>query len=104
MKHMTKFAAVAVAALGLGGVSACIAVASPTTTPVVSAPSSQQAEPTSADSDTLQQGDQTTPDTPATAGQGAENNAETESQDATDGPGGHADPAGDVQHEANGTE
>jgi hypothetical protein len=110
-------AATAAAVAGLGGGMA-MANSAPQTTarPVVNN------EPTSPDTDTLQQGDQTTPDTAgqkaatavhpaavhgvtahraATGTQadppGDENPNETEN--ANDGPGGHEDPPGDVQHE-----
>ena len=105
MRHRTKIAAAAVAAVALGTISAGSALAAtPTTVPAVSTPASPQAGPTSPDSDTLQQGDQAGPDTSATAEPGAESKGETESQVANDGPGGHADPAGNVQHEFDGTE
>jgi hypothetical protein len=106
--------AVAVAGLGGGGVAM--------------AQSAQHAprpaagtEPTSPDTDTLQQGDQTTPDRAVTAvhpaavhgvtahqrtaatahrAEGPENGPENETEvDQNDGPGGHQDPPGDVQHE-----
>lgn len=90
-------------------------------TPVTPVASPAQAEPTSPDSDTLQVGDQTTPDvagtatstapeavtseTAAEAPAGAEA-AGTEAVDsASDGPGGHADPAGqNVDHQFDGQE
>ena len=74
------------------------------------------AEPTSPDNDSVQQGDQTSPDaSPAAATAGAsspspeasspEGESTTENESAvSDGPGGHADPTGNVQHEFSGAE
>lgn len=54
----------------------------------------------STDADNVQQGDQTTPDTTGpTEGSGNETESGT-----TDGPGGHADPAGNVDHQFQGEE
>jgi hypothetical protein len=67
-----------------------------------------QSEPTSPDTDAIQQGDQTSPDNGTAAATAAghtvrgENTGEQEGN--SDGPGGHADPAGNVQHEFNGVE
>jgi hypothetical protein len=102
MKTKTKIAGVAVLALtALGGgiAHAQASNSAPTRTEVVT-------DVTSRDTDTLQQGDQTTPDnlTGAAAATGDEANekaeeAGAESESASDGPGGHQDPPGDVQHE-----
>jgi hypothetical protein len=73
------------------------------------------AEPTSPDHDSLEQGDQTGPDnsaavaatgtsSPQAAPSGEESGAKNESSAPSDGPGGHADPSGDVQHEFTGVE
>jgi hypothetical protein len=74
------------------------------------------AEPTSPDNDSVQQGDQTSPDvSPAAATAGTsspspeasspEGESTTENESAvSDGPGGHADPSGNVQHEFSGAE
>jgi hypothetical protein len=76
---------------------------------------SAQSEPTSPDTDAIQQGDQTSPDTaPAAAARGvkaqsvkADNPREggdSENSGASDGPGGHADLTGNVQHVFDGVE
>ena len=125
MKKPGKIAVVvatAVAVAGLGGGMAMAKSAQQTTTaPVVNQ------EPTSPDTDTLQQGDQTTPDTAAqraataahpaavrgvavhraVATEAGKTKAEppgetengNENENVNDGPGGHEDPPGDVQHE-----
>lgn len=108
----------ALAALALGG--AVFAQASPpaTTSPIPAAPGSQAPERVSAaDRDNVQSGDQTTPDRPdaarrnerpgagkaAQAGRKAERSGEV--PEASDGPGGHADPAGaGVDHQFQGNE
>ncbi|MDQ1677931.1 MAG: hypothetical protein QOC93_3075 [Actinomycetota bacterium] len=117
MSRSGKFvvvAAIAVAAAGLGGGRAT-AQPAPHAAPRPVA----NDEPTTPDTDTLRQGDQTTPDRAApqgavavhpvahrgavhhaqvrSDGPGEENNGENENQ--SDGPGGHEDPPGDVQHE-----
>jgi hypothetical protein len=55
---------------------------------------------TGADTDTIQQGDQSSPDTSAEAT--GETGGETTSE--SDGPGGHEDPAGNVDHQFDGEE
>jgi hypothetical protein len=94
------------AALTLVGSVTGVAVASskgsvapkPATTETTSGP----------DTDNLQQGDQTTPDT--TGGAASETTGESagegtgESSGESDGPGGHADPAGNVDHQFDGQE
>ena len=113
-----KIATAAVVVLALGGAGAGTAVAS-SHSPARAHPAS--AEPTSPDTDNLQVGDQTSPDVtvgPAAkaasstragashakgGGSGVENGSESENAPG-DGPGGHADPSGDVQHEFNGVE
>ena len=69
-----------------------------------------------ADTDNVQQGDQTTPDTPGCSTESTESNGsaaeatqEPESSGEgqgteSDGPGGHQDPSGDVNHEFDGEE
>ena len=65
---------------------------------------------TAKDTDNVQSGDQTTPDTgtaASSAESSAENSAESSSETGTpsDGPGGHADPAGSsVDHQFQGQE
>ena len=61
---------------------------------------------TGADTDNIQQGDQTTPDV---AGQASETTGESSGESSgetgpSDGPGGHADPAGNVDHQFDGQE
>lgn len=95
MKRMA-IAAVVVTALGsLGG----IALAK---TPAVgqSDPATSSVPTTSADTDNIQEGDQTTPDT------GAEVTSEAGGERTTEsgGAGGHEDPAGNVDHRFDGQE
>jgi hypothetical protein len=120
MKIAPKIAAAAVAALALGGASTATAMAAGhggsaghrggTVTSVASA------EPTSPDNDSVQQGNQTSPDlapaavtagtsspSPEASSPEGESTAENESA-VSDGPGGHADPSGNVQHEFSGAE
>jgi hypothetical protein len=54
------------------------------------------------DTDNVQSGDQTTLDTGSSAEQSSETSGETGS--ANDGPGGHADAAGNVDHQFQGQE
>ncbi len=103
-KLATAAAATALALTALGGVwLSGSASAAPQTATTAAAPA---AEVTSPDTDTLQQGDQNTPDTTtATDKADAQGTGETpESGSASDGPGGHQDPAGDVQHEGGANE
>ncbi len=99
----TKILVTGIAALALGGSVAGAAVASGGTTTV---PKPATAETSStADTDNIQQGDQTGPDTPAGSdSSSAQEETETESSSDSDGPGGHQDPPGDVNHEFNGEE
>ncbi len=62
------------------------------------------AEPVQAgpDTDNVQSGDQTTPDTGSSVEQSSE--ASGEGGSANDGPGGHADAAGNVDHQFQGQE
>jgi hypothetical protein len=68
------------------------------------------AKDASGDTDNVQQGDQTTPDVPGSTDPGESSSSETGSENGTsetgpsDGPGGHADPAGNVDHQFEGTE
>jgi hypothetical protein len=114
MKLAPKIAGMAVAVLAVGGAGVgTIAAASASTTHHAAVRTAS--EPTAPDTDAVQQGDQTSPDT-ATAtttgsvkaqsdnpGEAPESASESESS-ASDGPGGNADPAGNVQHEFSGTE
>ena len=108
-KFAVTLAAIAAMALGAG----VVAQAGATSTN-----KAQAAEKvTLPDRDTVQSGDQTTPDTPEPAGnapekQGSESpekpGAESESAPNSDGPGGHADEAGGgnaaADHQFNGVE
>ena len=102
--------------LAFGGLGSAAAFASPSTTPAVQAKASVKSvaapEPVSAtDTDTTQQGDQTTPDVPGAAETPDPNekpDSATEAKDGTetgvdaDGPGGHADPPGQVDNQQTG--
>lgn len=72
---------------------------------VPKAASSSSENPSAPDTDTIQEGDQTSPDTTASAS-ASESSSEQESESATesDGPGGHEDPAGNVDHQFEGSE
>jgi hypothetical protein len=79
-------------------------------TPAVgqNAPATSSKPTTGADVDTIQAGDQTTPDTivEATPEAGGEQAIESDGGSVTgsDGPGGHEDPAGNVDHQFDGQE
>jgi hypothetical protein len=65
------------------------------------APAAESEATTGADTDNVQEGDQTSPDT------GTENEADetgSESAGESDGPGGHEDPPGNVDHQNEGEE
>lgn len=130
MNKRSKLATLAVTAVAVAGLGGGIAFAQSssarTTRPAATV------EPTTPDTDNVQEGDQTTPDAPAaaqatvakatvakatvarpaaravtkssseTSGEDSESSSETEAP--SDGPGGHADPAGDVQHEGGDSE
>jgi hypothetical protein len=113
MKLTPKIAAVAVMALTLAGTGGGAALAA--THGSASRVSVATAEPTGPDHDSAQQGDQTSPDNSAaltTAGTSSpepsspegETATESESSLPSDGPGGHADPSGNVQYEFSGTQ
>jgi len=72
---------------------------------VPKAASSESENPSAPDTDTIQEGDRTSPDTTAGASAGV-SGSEQESESATesDGPGGHEDPAGNVDHQFEGSE
>jgi hypothetical protein len=72
------------------------------------APKSANESTSAVDTDNIQQGDQTSPDTAtasskatSTTEQGGEGGGES---GTSDGPGGHEDPAGNVDHQFNGEE
>lgn len=63
------------------------------------------------DTDTVEQGDQTGPETPdpteasnSESGGGTETEPDAESESESDGPGGHEDPPGNVDHQFEGEE
>ena len=112
MRISPKIAAAAVATLAIGGAGAGTALATGHSAAARTAVAS--AEPTSPDNDSIQQGDQITPDAPGVAttashhhgakADGEHGQENKESSGESDGPGGHADPSGNVQHEFSGTE
>ena len=105
------------AVLLIAGATSVFAASPTPATPAADAAASQ-VEPIGTDADTLQQGDQTTPDVAGAAGAAgaasedpaaAETDAASEASGTTDaradGPGGHADPAGqNVDHQFDGAE
>ena len=114
MKLTPKIASVAGAVMALGGAGIGTAVASSASTTAPTAARAAQSEPSSPGHDAIQHGDQTSPDAttataravkagPAKADKPGEA-PESERGAASDGPGGHADAAGNVQHEFNGVE
>ena len=109
MQTKLKVAAASAAVL-LGGLAVVGSTnASATPSPVKPATTSSV---TTADPDTLQQGDQTTPDKPGSAdketadagGTESANENAPESGTTNDGPGGHADGPGNVDHQFEGQE
>jgi hypothetical protein len=117
MRITPKIAAFAVAGLALAAPATAMA-SSHSAAHHVSASHSVAAssEPTGPDHDSLQQGDQTSPDTvsgtvktasstatPEPSSSEGESSTESEST-VSDGPGGHADVAGNVQYEFNGVQ
>jgi hypothetical protein len=105
---MTAVAPVAaIAALAVGGVA--YASSGGSAAPHAKATAPVAAEPAEAgpDTDTIQSGDQTTPDAGQQAEQGSETSTETGSEVAgNDGPGGHADEPGNpnADHQFEGQE
>jgi len=116
MKLTPKIAGPALIVLALSGAGIGTAVAS---SHAPARPGAAQSEPAGPDTDAVQQGDQISPDAAGAAAahatshvraashmravpSGEENGSE--SSGPSDGPGGHADPAGDVQHEFTGSE
>ncbi len=115
LKHFRVPALGASAVLLIAGATSVFA-ASPTPSTPAAGASASQVEPVGTDADTLQQGDQTTPDVAGAAGAASEAPAAAETaadaaeatgtaDAAADGPGGHADPAGqNVDHQFDGAE
>jgi hypothetical protein len=111
MKLAMKVGTAGITALALSGAIAGTAVAASNTSPQPAAVHATASEPTGPDTDAIRQGDQTSPDTGTVAVTTADNSAGPREQDTSaeqqtpsDGPGGHADPAGNIQHEFNGVE
>jgi len=114
MNRTPKLLAIGATVVAFGGVGAVAAVAqaSTSTKPSVVTPAPSK------DTDTLQQGDQTTPDVPgavetpdpsekpatSAASTSGEKPAASETETANDGPGGHQDPPGNVDHQFDGQE
>jgi hypothetical protein len=95
---ITKILLTGAAALVLGGSVAGVALASGSTPKPLSPETTETTSTVDTDSIELQQGDQTAPDTTTS------DSASGESSSESDGPGGHQDPAGEVNHEFNGEE
>ncbi|HEY8018152.1 MAG TPA: hypothetical protein VIG53_01530 [Actinomycetota bacterium] len=104
MNQRTKIMAVVTTALmlaAIGGVAMAKSGSSPSTKPATAV------EVTTPDTDNVQDGDQSAPDngvesTEGTESQGSE--AEGETSKESDGPGGHEDPPGNVDHQFEGEE
>jgi hypothetical protein len=95
IKRMAATGIVVVMMSALGGVALANSSSDPQNTPAVSDAT------TAVDTDTVQAGDQTTPDTGAEANaeSAGETESATESGTESDGPGGHEDPPGNVDHQ-----
>jgi hypothetical protein len=105
-------AVLGVAALALGG--SAIAAATSGTPAKSAAKAAAEPKATGADTDNIQSGDQTTPDSTTKAANAGETNVSetstsetsgestSESSTPSDGPGGHADPAGNVNNQQQG--
>lgn len=122
MHKMKIVTLAAVSILGVGVIGGAAVKARATTTPVKSTAPAAVSTATAdneatglPDTDNVQQGDQTSPDaatltssqTAAGSEQAAETSTEASSEKASaesDGPGGHADPAGNVNHSFQGEE
>lgn len=115
MEIKRKAALAALGVLGLSGVGVGTALAQsnssspPTSKPSLTAPAAEAPEPAGPDTDTLQQGDQATPDVVganegAEAPESGEKAGVEEPGDANLPGGGHADPPGNVDHQFEGQE
>jgi len=120
MKMKDKLIGAGAVLLAFGGIGTVASFASASTPPAVHAKASVKEPVSATDTDTTQQGDQTTPDVPGavetpdpnekadtptagdTADSGTETKDATESTTASDGPGGHADPPGQVDNQQDG--
>lgn len=100
IKRMAATGIVVLTMSALGGVALASSPSDPQNAPAVSEAT------TAADTDTIQEGDQTTPDTgaEAKAESAGETESATESGTESDGPGGHEDPPGNVDHQFDGEE
>ena len=105
---LDRFRAPALAATAVLLISGAASAFAAGPTPVAPAPVAPvtQAEPAGPDTDTLQEGDQTTPDVAGaaeTAGEAPEGSEAVGAE--SDGPGGHEDPAGqNADHQFDGEE
>lgn len=97
----------------LAGVAPAVAAVPAKSVPLQAPPPAPAATGTdpspTTDGDAVQQGDQTTPDVageaPESGSEAPESATETGAEtDANDGPGGHADPPGTVDHQFEGVE
>jgi hypothetical protein len=100
IKRMAATGIVVVMVSALGGVALANSSSDPQNAPAVSEAT------TAVDTDTVQAGDQTTPDTgpEANAESAGETESAPESGTESDGPGGHEDPPGNADHEFDGEE
>jgi len=101
IKRMAATGIVVLMMSALGGVALANSSSDPQNAPAVSEAT------TAADTDSIQEGDQTTPDTGAEGAKAesvGEAESATESGTESDGPGGHEDPPGNVDHEFDGEE
>lgn len=106
-KKAIGIAALVLAASGIGGVALTSqASAAPSAPQTTASPSANSETKSGPDSDALQQGDQSTPDRTgaSTTAEKAGTEQANESSAASDGPGGHQDPAGNVQHQGGANE
>jgi hypothetical protein len=103
---MKRIAIAGVAVLAMASLGGAALAKTPTQRP--NAPATSSEATTGADTDNIQEGDQAGPDTgaEATSEAGGETTTETGNESATepDGPGGHEDPSGNVDHQFQGQE
>jgi len=108
-KNTAILAGVALATVALGSGIALASSATAATAPAAG----QQVVSTTGDGDNIQSGDQSSADTAGTASESSSPTEVTvaaaevgspETGTASDGPGGHADPAGNVDHQFDGNE
>lgn len=104
MRLNSKLVAAAAGLVALGGVGTAVARTSSAAAPAhVRVVNASQVTPSGpADTDTVQSGDQTTPDSPADKADRADTaeKGDAESTAQADGPGGHEDPPGNVDHQS----